>query len=76
MSHITLYLDRETESIVRAAARGSRVSVSKWVASAVKRVARRTWPDDVRRMAGTWSDFPSAEELRNSLAEDHLREKI
>jgi hypothetical protein len=76
MSHLTLYLDRETESLIRVAARESNISVSRWVASTIKRVTRSTWPAEVRRMAGAWPDFPSAEKLRESSGKDMPRENF
>jgi hypothetical protein len=74
MSHITLYLDRETERFVRTAARRSRLSVSRWISSTVRRTAKETWPESVRRLSGAWRDFPTAEQLRADTGTDVPRE--
>jgi len=75
MSHITLYLDRQTESYVRAAAKRSHLSLSKWIAKAVQGVAHDAWPDEVRQLQGAWRDFPTAEQLRAHLGADAVREQ-
>jgi hypothetical protein len=76
MSHLTLYLDRETENLVRVAAKESNISVSKWVASTIKKVAHSSWPPEIKRMAGAWPDFPKAEDLRKTTGKDLLREEF
>jgi hypothetical protein len=76
MSHISLYLDRETESIVRKAAKHAHQSMSKWIAGVIRRAAQSDWPEDVRKAAGSWNDAPLAEELRSNHGEDIRREAL
>ena len=61
MSQITLYLDDETEQLVRAAAEACGVSKSRWVADMIRRHARDTWPDEIVALAGAFPDFPLCE---------------
>jgi len=64
MSQITIYLDEETEALLKAAVEASGVSQSKWVADAVRQRVRSEWPPSIAQLAGAWPDFPVAEELR------------
>jgi hypothetical protein len=76
MSHLTLYFDRETENFIRIAAKESNISISKWVASTIKRVTHSTWSPEIQRMAGAWPDFPAAENLRKTSGKDLPRENF
>jgi len=76
MSHITLYLDNHTESVVRAAAKRAHLSLSKWIAGVVTRAVRDSWPEEVRSAAGSWPEAPLAEQLRISEASDARRETL
>lgn len=70
MGQITIYLDTELESRLKAAARQADLSTSRWIALLVQERLSEEWPAAVRESAGTWGEFPSAEELRSSLGED------
>ena len=76
MSQLTLYLDRETAERLKAAARSSGLSNSRWVAELIRERTAREWPESVRRLAGAWPDFPSAEELRAGLPDDAPRKPL
>lgn len=56
MSQVTLYLDAETEAKLKAAAKASGISVSKWVARLIQERTAERWPDSVRALVGAWSD--------------------
>lgn len=73
MSQVTLYLDDETEAALSRAAQAANTSKSKWVAKLIRTNAGDEWPQSVVEMAGSWGDFPSAEELRDSPAADAQR---
>ena len=66
MGQITIYLDDETEQLVKRHVAGSGVSASKWIAEAVRKQVRNEWPADVLSLFGSWKDedFPDANELR------------
>jgi len=78
MGQITIYLDDETEKLVRRQAEGSGESASKWIAEAVRRRARTEWPADILSLFGSWKDedFPDAEELRKGYGTDARREEL
>ena len=76
MGQVTIYLDDETQDRARAAAQSQGVSLSKWIAECIRHGALSDWPVHVRELAGTWSDLPSAEELRRSRSADAKRTKL
>lgn len=76
MSQVTLYLDEETDRRMRKAARQAGLSRSQWLARLIREKTRNEWPDEVREAAGSWNDFPEAEELRGALGDDQPRERL
>jgi hypothetical protein len=71
MAHVTIYLDDAAERRVRAAARKSRVSVSRWVAELIESRTRTDWPTEARQLAGAWPDFPDLQEIRPRALKGH-----
>ncbi len=76
MAQLTLYLDAETEAKLRDAAKSEGISQSQWVARLIRERTSSQWPESVLKLAGTWADFPTAEELRKGQPEDFPREPI
>lgn len=76
MGQITIYLDDDSEMRLRAAAADANMPVSRWLADLVREKTRVDWPNAVREAAGSWHDFPDAEELRNALPDDTRREEF
>lgn len=76
MAQVTLYLDEETIERVRRAARASGLSQSRWLAQLVREKTAREWPAVVKEMAGSWTDFPEAEDLRRPSGRDVRRERL
>jgi len=74
MGQVTIYLDRETEQRMKRAAKSNRMSVSKWVASAIQEKMDSQWPPEIQRLAGAWRDFPSLDEIRAGAGTDIARE--
>lgn len=74
MGQVTIYLDDETESRLKASARSQGVPVSRWIAELVRERTATEWPEEVRRLAGAWPDFPDAEALRRGQGADLQRE--
>ena len=73
MSQITLYLDPETETKLKAAAKASGVSVSRWVARLIQERTAERWPDSVRALVGTWSDVKPG---KAAASKDTRRERL
>ena len=76
MGQVTIYIDEETEKKMVASAGAEHVSRSKWITDLIREKVAKEWPPSVRELAGTWEDFPSAEELRSEAGEDVTREKF
>ena len=76
MAQVTLYLNDEAARRVKAAARKSRVSVSRWVAELVESRTRTDWPPEVRELAGAWPDFPDLQKIRSLTGKDHPRVRL
>jgi hypothetical protein len=76
MGQVTIYLEDEIEVKMRAAARSMNVSKSKWVAGLIKEKVAKEWPESIRKLAGSWEDFPTSEEIRQSAGADAAREKL
>jgi uncharacterized protein (DUF1684 family) len=74
MSHLSLYLDRETETIVRKAAKKNSLSLSKWISRQLKKSARDEWSDNFKKLAGSIPDMPLIEEIRKGPGIDSKRE--
>jgi hypothetical protein len=76
MAQVTIYLDDAAERRVRAAARKSRVSVSRWVAELVESRTRTDWPPEARQLAGAWPDFPDLQQIRPARGKDQSRARL
>ncbi len=76
MSQMTLYLDADTETRLRQAAREAGVSLSRWVAALIREKTTDEWPQSIVQLAGSWADFPAREEIHAGLGEDLPREAL
>jgi hypothetical protein len=78
MGQMTIYLDEETERLVKRHVKASGESASRWVAEAVRKRARSEWPADVLALFGSWKDedFPDVSQLRSGYGADAPREKL
>jgi hypothetical protein len=76
MAQVTIYLDDAADRRMKAAARKSGVSVSRWVADVIKKQTRTDWPAEVRELAGAWPDFPDLREIRPAAAKDKKRARL
>jgi hypothetical protein len=76
MGQVTIYLDDEIEKKMNEAAKSANLSKSKWIAQLIQEKIANDWPDSVANMAGSWSDFPSLEDIRRSPGSDSKREQF
>jgi hypothetical protein len=76
LAQITIYLDPETTAKLKAIAKNSNLSQSKWIANLIKEKVRNDWPESIIKLAGAWKDFPTAEELRRESVSDTKREEL
>jgi predicted DNA-binding protein (MmcQ/YjbR family) len=76
MGQVTIYLDAELEAKMREITKSMHMSQSKWIANLIKEKIADEWPESVKKLAGSWGDFPSAEEIRGNSREDSIREDL
>ena len=76
MAQITIYLDEKTEKIMKEVTSSRQISQSKWIAGLIKEKLRNDWPVSLKELAGSWKDFPTAEELRKNLGTDVKRKEL
>ena len=76
MGQITIYLDSETEKKMINTVKKSGKSKSKWVADLIREKTAGSWPENIVKLAGAWSDLPTAEEIRWNTGPDVKREAI
>jgi predicted transcriptional regulator len=76
MGQVTIYLEDEIENKMVEAAQSAHLSKSKWIAQVIKEKVDSQWPLSVQEAAGSWGDFPSAEELRENIDKDTKRETL
>ncbi len=76
MGQVTIYLDSETEKKMSNVVKKTGISKSKWISDLIKQKMTSTWPENIVKIAGAWTDLPTAEDLRKNMAEDADRESI
>jgi hypothetical protein len=76
MGQITIYLDSNSEKILRRSAKQKKLSVSKYVRILVREKNISEWPEEIIDSVGTWSDYPMVTELRAGYGDDMQRNKL
>ena len=76
MAQVTIYLDSETEKKMSNVIKKTGISKSKWISDLIKQKITTTWPENIVKLAGAWTDLPTAEDIRKNMTEDADRESI
>ena len=76
MGQVTIYIDDDTEKKMLNMIEKSGISKSKWIAQLIREKAATTWPESVVKLAGAWTDLPTAEEIRKESGKDADRESL
>jgi len=76
MGQVTIYLDSETEKKMSNVIKKTGISKSKWISDLIKQKMTSTWPENIVKLAGAWTDLQTAEDIRKNMAEDADRESI
>jgi len=74
MGQVTIYLEDEIERKMNEAVKSAHMPKSKWIATLIKEKIANDWPESIANMAGSWSDFPSLDEIRQGQGADAKRE--
>lgn len=65
MSQITVYLDRDTESKMRLAAKAAGRSISQWIVGLIREKTQAEWPPNIHQLVGAWAQgADAAREIR------------
>lgn len=76
MGQVTIYIDPDTEKRLNTIIKMTGMSKSKWIANLIKEKSLQEWPEGIIQMAGTWNDFPTLDEIRQSAGKDSVREEM
>jgi hypothetical protein len=76
MGQVTIYLDEETQSLMKRAVLNAGVSQSRWIAQVIREKVHGEWPADIVALAGAWPDALTAEEIRAEYSVDAKRESL
>jgi hypothetical protein len=76
MGQVTIYLDSEGEKRLNSMVKRSGMSKSKWISNLIREKTASSWPENIVKLAGAWSDIPTAEEIRKNMGRDADRESI
>jgi metal-responsive CopG/Arc/MetJ family transcriptional regulator len=66
MAQITIYIDNNLEEKIKEVAKSTGQSISKYISNAIEQKLNNSWNEDIKNLSGSWSDFPTLEEIRNN----------
>ena len=76
MPQLIIYLDEQTEERLKKYVQQEGVSQDQWIADLIRKKLASEWPEEIARLAGSWKEFPTLEEIRADLADDVTRETM
>ena len=76
MAQITIYINNDLESKVKEIANSLDTSISKYISTVIERNINNNWSPKIKNLAGSWSDFPTIEEIRKNNTLDAQREEF
>lgn len=74
MAQVTIYIANELESQVKAMATSLNISISKFISTTLEQKMQNEWSHSSRKLAGSWNDFPTLQEIRDNEGKDAPRE--
>ena len=74
MAQVTIYIPNDLESKIKAMSSSLNISISKFISTVLEQKVQNEWTSDSKKLAGSWNDFPTLEEIRANQAEDIQRE--
>jgi len=76
MAQITIYISNDLELKVKEIANSLDTSISKYISTVLEKNINNNWNPNIKNLAGSWSDFPTIEEIRKNDAQDAQREEF
>ncbi len=74
MAQVTIYMNELLEQQVKTLASSMNLSISKFIATTLEQKVDEQWDSSLKKLSGSWSDFPDLEVLRSNMSEDVKRE--
>lgn len=62
MAQITIYIDNNLEEKTKSTGQ----SISKYILNTIEQKLNNSWNEDIKNLSGSWSDFPTLEEIRSN----------
>jgi len=76
MAQVTIYIPNDLESQIKAMASSLNISISKFISTLLEQKVQNEWSHSSRKLAGSWDDFPTLQEIRANQGQDTLREEF
>jgi hypothetical protein len=74
MAQVTIYIPNDLESKIKEKASSLNISISKFISTLLEQKVQNEWSPSSRKLAGTWDDFPTLQEIRADQGQDTERE--
>jgi hypothetical protein len=76
MAQVTIYIPNDLESQIKAMASSLNISISKFISTLLEQKVQNEWSYSSRKLAGSWDDFPTLQEIRANQGQDAQREEF
>ncbi len=76
MAQITIYINNDLETKIKEIASSLDTSISKYISTVIEKNIDNNWNPKIKSLAGSWSDFPTIEEIRKCNVNDVKREEF
>ena len=76
MAQVTIYISNDLESQIKAMASSLNISISKFISTLLEQKVQNEWSYSSRKLAGSWDDFPTLQEIRSNQGQDAEREEF
>jgi hypothetical protein len=64
MAQVTIYIPNDLELKIKAMSSSLNVSISKFISTILEQKIQNEWSHDSKKLAGSWDDFSTLEEIR------------
>jgi len=76
MAQVTIYMSNNLESKIKNIANSLNISISKFIANILEQKVQNEWNINTKKLAGSWDDFPTLEEIRDTKIQNIQREEF
>ena len=76
MAQVTIYMNNDLETKIKNIASSLDISISKFIANVLEQKVQNEWNHNVQKLAGSWEDFPSLEQIRDEKTPNIPREEF